>query len=164
MAQQYFTNGNTMVTVDGGELGLSESPISITININHLDVAIQTFGGNHGPPGDVQQMLADATITMVLVYFDTQALEAAVTKSIGGNSTGVMPIAGQLMGVNSKFSTLTLSSPVGGLPWTFPAAYLTGSPVTYPIGNERTLAAMTWRAIPYKQNPSTAAGAILYQH
>ena len=161
MAQAVFTNGNTLVTVDGATLGLTESPISISINVHHLDVMMQTFGGSQGVPGEVQQMLADATITMALVYFDATVIDAALTKSIGG-SNGVMPVAGQLMGLNSKFSVLNLSSPVGGKPWNFPSAYLTGTPLTFPIGNERSIAVMTWRAIPYRSDPSTAAGAILY--
>lgn len=163
MAQQFFTNGNTLVTVDGSALGLTESPISISINVHHLDVMIQTFGGSQGVPGDVQQMLADATITMALVYFDPTVLDAALTKSIGG-SNGTMPVAGQLMGVNSKFCNLSLSSPIGGKPWSFPSAYMTGTPITFPIGNERSVTVATWRAIPFKSDPSTAAGAILYQN
>lgn len=161
MAANYQVNGNTLVTVDGSELGLTEAPINISINVHHLDVMIQTFGGNQGVPGDVQQMLADATITMALVYFDPSVLDAALAKSIGGGN-GTMPVAGQLMGQASKFCNLNLSSPTGGKPWTFPSAYLTGTPLNYPIGNERTVAVMTWRAIPYKSNPATAAGAILY--
>lgn len=162
MPLAFSTNGNTLVTVDGAELGLTSEPVQISIALRHNDVPIQTFGGAMGTPGEVQQMMADATISMALVYYDNSVLQAALTKSIGGGSQGVMPIAGTFMGQGNKFCVLNLSSPVAGTPWTFPSAYLTGNPITIPIGNEATIAVVTWRAIPYSSNPRTAAGAVLF--
>lgn len=159
MARLYYLNGNTMVTADGSELGIAESSITIAINPKHKDITVSTFG-DIAP--ETQAFLADATIAMALVNVDPDIIERCLRKSMASNTLGTMPIAGTLMGANSFFVSLRMASPTGGRPWTFPAAYLTGSPFSWPLGNEKSVITMNWRAIPYQADPSTAAGAVLF--
>lgn len=160
MARNYFVNGNTMVYANGAELGLSNSQISITLNPRHLDIQVSTFGPD--VPPEIQAMLADATISMTLVNFDAAVLQACVRRSMACSADGVMPSAGVLMGAASMFTSLNISSPVGQVPWTFPSAYLVAPAVDWPLGNERSIVSLNWRAIPFKLDPADAAGAILY--
>lgn len=159
MASNYYVNGNTLVTADGSELGLSEGSVTIAIQPKHLDIKVSTFAD---VPPELQAMLAEATISMVLVYFDPAIVETVLRKSMAAGTLGQMPVAGTLMGANGFFTSLQISSPTGGRPWTFPGAFLTGNPVSWPLGNERTLLQMNFRAIPYSSDPHTAAGAVLF--
>jgi hypothetical protein len=78
-----------------------------------------------------------------------------------------MPGAGKLMGngkqlyeTGNRFITLILTSlPTEAavdpdnlveFPWRFPAAYIAANPMEIPIGTERSLVTLRWRAIPYK--------------
>ena len=160
MARNYFVNGNTLVTADGSELGIAESSVSITINPKHLEIKVSTFGPD--VPPEVQAMLADANIGMVLVNFDIAVLNTCIRKSMAAATLGTMQIAGTLMGANSHFVSLRIASPTGGVPWTFPSCYLTGSPITWPLGNERSLVSLNFKAIPYVADPASSANAVLF--
>lgn len=162
MARDIFVNGNTMVTADGAELGIGENSVTISLTYKHLDVMVSTFGGSQGVPHEVQAMLAEASISMVLANVDPGVLDTVIRKSMASSSIGVMPIAGTLMGGNSFFTSLRISSPVAGRPWTFPTTYLADNPISWPLGNERSLVSLTFRAIPYQADPSSAGGAVLF--
>lgn len=159
MSRTIYVNGNTLVTADGSELGLAESSVGITITPKHLEVKISTFGE---VAADVQAMLAEAEIDMTLSQFDPAVVETCLNKSMGVSSLGIMPVAGVLLGAGNKLISLRIASPTGGRPWTFPSCYMTGNPISWPLGNERSLLKLTFKAIPYTSDPSTAAGAILF--
>lgn len=151
------------------ELGLTDSPVTISVQINHLDIAVDAFGGQGGAPPELQCMLGEASINMTLVHFDPDVLNSCLALSYGGAGTGTMPAAGTRMGANAavgaapnKFISLTLSSPVEARPWNFPAAFLTNQPMQFPIGAERSVVSLTWRAIPYTIDPITSAGVVLF--
>ena len=73
-----------------------------------------------------------------------------------------------LYSAGNSYIALGILSPVGNIPWRFYASYLTGNPITYPLGTEKSLVQMNWRAIPYAQDPwgggTGAQGVILYDH
>lgn len=160
-----FENGPTIVQVKGHAgtsisslttLGNAEGQVTWSPRFYHDDVIV---GGTYGPnvPVDCQFMLADALITMDLVYYDQDALDACIQESnAGATAFGTMPRAGTLMGgqftrftSGNHFIGLNLTSPVESKPMRFLAAYLTGQPLNYPIGPARSIVHLNWRAIPY---------------
>lgn len=183
MARTFFVNGESMVTVRGNssssigsttQLGLSDGPIRISIEFRHKDIQVDAFGGEIPP--DVQWMLAAASISMTLVHYDVNVLQSCIQESMASSSSeGTMSRAGDLMGggnplysAGNSYIALGILSPVGNIPWRFYASYLTGNPITYPLGTEKSLVQMNWRAIPYAQDPwgggTGAQGVILYDH
>ena len=188
MARDFFTNGETMVSVRGNlatilistQLGLAQDPIEITINHQHMDVGVDAWGGRRIPP-EIQYFLSDATIRMNLVHIDRDRLDDCLRLSMGGVATvGLVPRTGtRMMNNGALYSSanslieLHLSSPVGGKIWRFPAAYLTGPPVEFPLGTERSIIKLTWRAIPHPAigtildpwgGGTGSTGAILWSH
>lgn len=166
MARDIYINGEVLVRARGGavgaavaNLGLCSDSVVVTPKFNHLDIQVDAWGGKNGPPMDVQWMLAEAQITMTLVHLDAAVLDACLRSSMGGAATaGRMVRAGtRLRGNNTIASTannlieLYLTAPIAGggaLPWYFPTVYMTGPPVQWPIGVERSLVQATFRAIP----------------
>lgn len=183
MARDIFVNGETMVLVKGPadsptlsatqQLGLADGGIRVRLNSNHLDVNADAWGR---APFEIQYLLSDVTITMPLVHFDRTFLDECLRLSMGGGqgAVGRTSRAGRRMGgnvpqfaVGNSFIGLILSSPVGEKPWRFWYTYLAGSPMEFPLGNERSVVQLTWRAVPYTNDPwgggsaqpSTVAGA-----
>ena len=168
MARQYVINGETLVSVwildpttqnptihVMAELGLAEKNVTITPKYYHKDINVDDFGPN--VPADVLAMIAECQITMTLVNFDTTVLDKCLSESIGGGTAGTMPGAGIPMGgglpltnKNNHYIGLYLASPILEQPWYFPSSYMPNPPMEFPIGTEKTLAKLTWRAIPYK--------------
>lgn len=106
-------------------------------------------------------MLETAMITGDLVAFDWNVIQQALSKSRGGVTPGVMPPAGILIGANGFYTPLTLSSPLDNSPFTFYSTRLIdATPIK--IGTIRTIISVTFRAVPYKANADSSAGAILY--
>lgn len=141
------------------ELGLSSREIRITPRFVHRDINVDDFGSDI--PVEVLNMMADVTIRMELVHYDKDVLDACQIESQGGDASrttvGSLPPAGlplgnfvQLLASGCHFISLNLTSPQLNFPWRFRACYLTGPPVEIPIGTERTLAQVNWRAIPYR--------------
>lgn len=192
MARDIFINGETMVRVRSGadsaiaavkDLGLADGGIHIRLNSNHLDVTADAWGK---APFEIQYLLSDVIISMTLVHFDRTWLDECVRLSMGGGpaSVGRTSRAGKRMGggvaqfaAGNAFIGLALSSPVGSKPWRFYYSYLTGPPLEFPLGNERSLVQLNWRAIPYTDDPwgggvaqpTTTAGqgadeAIIWDH
>jgi hypothetical protein len=161
MARSYFVNGETLVTINGSELGLASDPVTVTLDSKYLDIKVNSFGD---VPPEVQFMLTEAQIHMTLVNFDRTVLDTALALSQGGTSTvGQMVSAGTLMGANSNFFSLRLQSPVAVKPWTFGHAYMVDA-FDFPLGVERSLVTCTFRALPYVADPKTAAGAVLWTY
>lgn len=167
MARDFYINGESMVTVKGrsdsaigslSQLGLSADPIVVTCNFQHQDINVDAWGK---APADVQWMLADAMISMTLVHFDMTVLRTCVLLSMGGASNeGQVGRAGTRMGGNyarfaagNNYIGLNIASPVVALPWRFYFAYLANNPITFPLGTERSLVRLTWRAVPYVTDP-----------
>lgn len=163
MARLYFDNGECMVTVKNAQipftqLGLAQDPIDLSFDVQHFDIKVDTWGPLVAP--ERQMMLGGATLTMNLVHFDQAVLDQCVQQAFCvTTAAGTMPRAGTLMGNNAALQTagnyylqVMLSSPVAGKPWCFFACYLTGNPLQFPIGTERTVARTTFKVIPYPPN------------
>ena len=177
MGREYIVNGETMVFVKGcnasaiaelSELGLSDSSIVITLNSKHLDIGVDDYGNDI--PAEELWMLASANIRMTLVHFDNDVLSACISESMAGGTEGTMVAAGTPMGGGAPLLSsinhyigLNLSSQIG-TPWRFPSAYLSEQPMIYPLGTERSLVVLNWRAIPYGLFGSeiTSSGVVLY--
>lgn len=148
------------------QLGLAQNGIAIRLNFKHRDINVDAQGPE--VPVDVQCFLADAQISMQLVHVDVNVLDTVLQHSMGiaatGELVGQMPHAGQRMGqgaisagptarFGNNYIGLNLSSPIGGKPWRFYYTYLTGTPFEQPIGTERSIFTLNWRAIPYTNDP-----------
>lgn len=172
MARNWFVNGETLVNVKGrsdssigslSELGLADGPIVIRPNFRHRDITLDAWGSE--VPAEVQFMLADVTVEMTLVHIDRDVLDTCILESMAGApAIGQCRRAGALMGNNlARFAAggatgnhyigLNLSSPIGGKPWRFYFSYLTGPAMDHPVGTEKSLTRLTWRAIPYTTDP-----------
>lgn len=175
MARGYYTNGETLVQVKGSPqsiskvtpLGIASESIKITPHYKHFDLKVDDFGPDIPP--EVLWNLTDATIQMTLVHFDPAILSICVAESACGGTEGVMISAGTPMGGGkplynpaNHYITLYLSTNGGGTtgnaaPWKFPTAYLSVTPFMWPIGVERSLVELTWRAIPYVPQGSSSS-------
>ena len=167
MPRIFHVNGESLVLVrgrsdstviggaNGADLGLSVSSIEISLNFRHTDINVDAWGPEI--PADVQVMLADAIIRMTLVHYDKLVLNECWRLSMGGTAAlGRLTRAGTTLGggvnllaAGNNYIRLFMSSPIDLVPWRFFSAYLTGPATTYPIGSQRSLVGLTWRAIPY---------------
>jgi len=168
MARQFYVAGEVMVYVRGNanvagmnsltQLGLSDTSISVSLDYRHRDIMVDAWG-NSEIPADVQTFLTAANIQMTLIHFDLTILNQCLMESQGGPTNGTIGTeqrAGTLMGGNvalyaagNHYMQLYLTNPVGGQPWNFYAAYLTGPPMQFPMGTEKSIVTLNWRAIPY---------------
>ena len=157
------------------ELGLADSPVRISFDFHHADMNVDAWGTDI--PVDVQWMLLGANITMNLIHFDKNILDVVVQLSMGAdpvNNNGSltqMGRAGQRLGNNqprfgpavgnpgtgyqagNNYIGLNLTSPVLGKPFCFFYTYLTGNPYELPLGTEKSVVPLNFRAIPYTQDP-----------
>ncbi len=167
------------------QLGLADNSIHIRLNPKHMDVNADAWGREgRGPAFEVQTFLADADITMTLVHFDRTVIDYCLQESQGGSSApGTMARAGARLGNNAArfaatnhFIGLNLSGPVSAKPWRFYYTYLLGDQ-DFPIGTERSIITLKWKAIPYTNDPwgggtaqggtaagTGAVGALLYDN
>lgn len=171
MARAFHVNGESLVLVKGrsdsaigslSQLGLCSDSIRITLDFRHLDVPVDAYGQS---TAETQFMGAEARIAMTLVHYDKAILNACLMESLAGAPTyGTIGRAGQLMGnglalfaaggVNGNhYISLNITSPVDGVPWQFYTSYLTAPPIEYPLGTERSLVFLNWRAIAYSTDP-----------
>lgn len=185
MARDWFINGPLMVLVKGNpltgigtiqQLGLTHSPVRVRHNYRHMDLSLDAFGGEI--PAEMQCKLQDVFVDMDLVHVDATVLEICMAESLGGMGTvgvGTLPLAGARLGNNfARFGAgwhyigLNLASTVNGIPWRFSNAYLTGQPLDFPLGSERSIITLTWRVIPYSPDPFNLGlysyGYTLYDH
>jgi len=187
MSRDLFVNGETMVYVKGRadsgigaiqQLGLAEGPIKVSLDFKHKDVNLDAWGGE--VPAEVQFMLASASVSMSLIHFDRSILDVCLMESMAGApAIGQLRRAGSRMGNNlprfagggelgNHYIGLNLSSPIGNKPWRFFYSYMTGPPIDFPLGTEKSVVGVNWRVIPYIQDPWNgglgADGAILWDH
>lgn len=148
------------------DLGLASEEIRITINLKHKDVNTDALGTE--VPAEVVWMAADAHITMTLCFYEREILRRCVMESMGGGGgiwgriapTG-RPLGGgkPLYVSGNHYIALSLVPGPDNLdpgapfptkdPWFFPAAYLLGPPLEFPLGNGYSLVQLRWRAIPF---------------
>ncbi len=140
------------------QLGLCVDDIRVTPTFKHKGMTVDAWGE---VDVDVQWMMAEVAITMNLIHFDQLVLDACVAESMGGApDVGAAGRAGTRLGGGlARFAAgnhligLNIEAPVSGRPWRFYYAYLAQSPTTYPLGVEKSIVAVHWRAIPYTNDP-----------
>lgn len=196
MSRDIAINGEAMVSVKGRsdssianltQLGLAVDAVRLSFEYVQDPIIVDAYGPQI--PMDLQVNLASVYISMTLVHYDRDVLAFCVQESFGGGSTeGSLVRAGQRMGNNlprfapggvngNHYIGLNIFAPVSGIPWRFWYAYLTAQPTEIPLGTQRSLVSMTWRAIPYTQDPwggsasqpgttagGGATGAIIFDH
>ena len=167
MSRDYQINGPALVYVKGNvscgistltELGLAADPIQVTYEFQHLDIQVNAWGQ---VPPEVQTMGGAAHVSMTMVHFDDAVLDVCIRESLGGASAaGKLAAAGTRLGggvarfaAGNHFIGLNVTGPVQGKPYRFLYSYLAGQPVSIPLGVERKLTRLTWRAIPYTTDP-----------
>ncbi len=173
MTRDFQINGPCMVYVQGRtdlsviagitELGLSDSPIRVRPQFSHTNMNVNAYG--HESP-DYQFMLAHVELVISLVHFDRTVLDACLLEAMGGPPLlGTMAGAGTRMGnglplyspgngfLGNHYVTMYLASPVGAKPWRFFASYMTGPPMDYPLGTERSVVSTNWKVVPYTVDP-----------
>jgi hypothetical protein len=182
MPRIFYVNGETMVTVTGAagtaistlrtQLGLATNAVQVTQTYHQKDIIVDAYGQQNPP--ELQVFGGEAMITMDLVDFDPLVLAECIRLSMGGApAEGLLARAGALMGggvalgvAGNNYINLNLSSPVAGLPYNFPSAYLHQQPVVIPLGTEKSITRLTWRAIAYSVDPWNnglgSFGAVLY--
>lgn len=177
MSRDFFTSGECLVLVKGRsdsaiggltQLGLSQDPIQVRATFRHDDLIVDAQGSD--VPVDVQGKLLEAQVTMNLIHVDPAVLEVCIAESTcgaGGFIDGTTSRAGQRMGNNqprfgpggvngNHYIGLNLTAPQTGnpgLPWRFWYSYLTGPGITWPLGTEKSVIQLSWRCIPYTQDP-----------
>lgn len=180
MGRDFFIAGECMVSVKGAadsyisqltQLGLSSDPISVTFAHAHKEMKVDAWGGpgnGVGPP-EIQFFGGDAQVQMTLIHYDHIILDACLLESRGiasqnfaGNTSrnGQIGRTGARMGNNkarfaagNRFFSVNISSPVSGKPYRFWYCYMPMPPVIFPLGTEKTVAQVTFRAIPYTTDP-----------
>lgn len=199
-ARDFYIAGEVLVCVRGRadsaigaglfELGLSASPIQVSLVFNHKDIIVDAWGS--AVPPEVQFMNATATISMNLVHYDQACLEVCLTESMGGaqetqpvgTGGGIMSHAGARLGNNlvrfapggiagnhyiglNLIAANTLGTPTVKF-WRFFTTHLMGTPVSVPLGTEKSVTQLQWRAIPYAIDPfnggAGALGTALWDH
>ncbi len=182
MSRTFYISGESLVSVKGAvntpigtltQLGLSDTQITVTLDSKYLDIPVNAWGQ---VPPEVQYMLSEAQIDMTLINFDPNVLETCVQLSMGGAAAvGQTARAGTLMGggvprfaAGNNYISLNIYSPVAQRPWRFYTTYLSRPPFTWPLGTERSIVRLNWRAMLFTVDPWNnglgAAGAILYDH
>jgi hypothetical protein len=151
------------------ELGLTLGPVRVVPNLVHRDIRVDDFGPDI--PAEIMSTLADAQIHMTLVHFDDDVLDKCIANSMGGQYRasgfsdtlvgGVFAGAGSLLGngkqvgePGNNFITLILTTTNASAlnvvaPYRFPTAYICANPLDIPLGTERSLVTVRWRAIAY---------------
>ena len=194
MARDFQISGPAMVSVKAGsasqiasltQLGLSDAPIKVTPRFFHEPLNVDSWGARY-VPADYQVFIADVEISMTLIHVDRTVLQVCLALAAGNPliaTEGFMAVAGTRLGNNTaRFAAtncyigLNITSPIQGLPWRFLYAFLTGAQ-EFPLGTEKSIFNLSWKAIPYTNDPwgggtaqpSTsaslgAAGAILWDH
>lgn len=179
MSRDFQINGETLVKVKGvggllaedgtaglHELGLAAQGIVVAPRFHHRDVHVDDFGPNC--PAEVQWLLAEVSISMLLIHYDRGVLDACIGESMGGTdggdagifaAGGGLPLGGGWPRFNPDchYVSLNLLSPVLDYPWRFLTCYLADQPAQLPVGTSKTIATVNWRAIPY--SPLYVSGA-----
>lgn len=182
MARDYFINGESLVKVKGGvnsgiatlsELGLADGPIRVSPELHHRPIQVDAAGGE--VPPEEQYFCARARVSMTLVHFDRDVVDAVVRESMAGAAAiGQNARAGTRMGGGvARFAAgyhyvgVNILSPVGNKPWRFLHCRIDGSLDT-PLGTEKSTFTLNWVAIPYVVDPwnngNGMAGVAVWDH
>lgn len=176
------------------QLGLSDGPIPLSFQFKHEDINVDAWGGKN-VAAEVQTMLSEINIRMTLMHWDRSVLAACVEESMGGTGVeGTLVRAGTRLGgavgggpgnarfaVGNHFLGLNIQCPVansnfpGFGHWRFYFAYLSQSPLEFPLGTEKSAIQLNWRVIPYTRDPwggldagtavgTGAQGYVLFDH
>jgi hypothetical protein len=160
------------------QLGLSQDAIIVRMTYLHDMIGVDAYGnpnGNPNPP-DMQVFGGYAEVQMTLVHYDPIILQECIRLSWGGSpAEGEQARAGTLYGGNvplynpgNFYISVGLSSPVGGIPWTFLSCYLADQPFVYPLGTKRSVVDVRWNAIAYSVDPwnggTGSLGVPVYTH
>jgi len=141
------------------ELGLAQEGISISPRSFHKDINVDDFGPD--VPPEIMYNLTDVGIRMKMIHYDNTVLKLAIAESFAGGAgldvpEGVLAPAGSMMGrgkplfaSGNHFVSMSILSPVLREPWHFPTCYLREQPFEYPLGTEKSVVDLNWRAIPY---------------
>jgi hypothetical protein len=180
MARDFKINGETMISVKGRsdgliplltQLGLAADQVNVQFEVEHEDIIVNAWGKF---PAEVQVFGGAANISMNLIHVDEAVLEYCWQEAMGGTASfGQLARAGARLGNNTaRFAPantvnpatglvttgnhligLNISSPVLQLPYRFWYAYMSSPPITYPLGAEKSVIAVTWRAFAYTTDP-----------
>jgi hypothetical protein len=169
-------NANSLIA-NTTQLGLSQDAISVTEYWNLDDIGVDAYGNTGRPnPPDRQVFGGYAAIEMNLVHYDVGILQECIRLSWGGApAEGQQARAGTLYGGNvplynpgNFYISVGVSSPVGGIPWTFLACTLSERPFVYPLGTKRSVVVLRWDAIAYSVDPwnggTGSLGVPVYTH
>lgn len=173
MSRKFYINGESMVRVKlpqssslngWNDLGLAEDRIEVGLMIHSEALYVDSYGKRN--PIDEQVFGGEAVITMRLIHFDPVVLQECVRLTFPAWGTAGSPTEGQLgragttrgqgaaIGSSSNsYITLNISSPVAVLPYNFPTVYLRDDPYTFPVGAEKTVAILKWKALAYSTDP-----------
>ena len=161
MGAPFHVNGAAAVNYAGALLGYGLDGVEEEYAPAHHDVMFDVAGGSGGKPGDVQFLNEDCTISIALTAINFAVLKQAILNSRAGGTPGTMPASGILLGANGYLKPLTILSPLGGKPVTFPTTWLI-APTRFPKGTVNSIIAVTFRAIPYSGGADSLSGAKLY--
>lgn len=178
--------GSTTVPVGADtplyELGLATEGIIVSPHLYHKNVHVNDFGGQEGPPSEVIPFPPECNITMTLIHYDHEVLDACVAESHGGKipstrgptagtlhgSTGIPLGCGRPLGASGNhYISVNISSPQLDFPWRFPASYLLTPPLEIPVGTKASVVQLNWKAIPYQTMVSgeiRSSGATTWDH
>lgn len=154
-----------VVATDGQlhELGLASDSIQVAPVFRHQGIRSDDFGET---PPEVMVNAHEVKISMTLIHFDRDVLNACLMESMGGgvydvDTFGRLAPGGRLLSNNlalmasgNHFISLGLRTSVGE-PWYFPSAYLAEQPALYPVGVQAQAVVLNWQAVPYQFHGSS---------
>lgn len=174
MPRTFYINGESMITIGpmGSltplvQLGLTEDRVEVSLRVHSEPLYVDAFGKLN--PANEQVFGGEAIITMHLIHFDPVQLAVCAKSAFNGPKEGYLGRAGLTRdATGGGFISLGIASPIAGLPFIFPTAYLRDDPYRMPLGNEKTVATLIWRALAYPiggdpwGGGTGSLGAILY--
>lgn len=158
MAVLFHVNGSALIYVGqgtgGSQLGYSSAE---GVKVETLVGQEMVYSDQLGPfvPGEVLNNGTIAQITFDLYKYDNSVLAALNAKREGGN-LGQFTAAGTLMFLNELTSGITIASPIDGLNYYFPRAWLAGDPQPVQLSTQLKIWGLKFMAAPNSQN-------VLYQ-
>lgn len=152
------------------QLGLSLNSIDVKFQFYHKELKVNSWGGHQGMPAEIQSFGATADVSMVLVHYSPDVLDACVMESLAGapapgavgltggllgNAASVLTSGGAFAG-NHYISLNIIPAGAGILPYRFLSTYLSAPPLEIPLGTKASAVRLNWRAIVYGIDPHGA--------
>lgn len=194
MTRAYQIYGEFMVNVRGGQhlpssvggfnnnkiaqLGLTSEAVTIVPRFRHKEIYTDDYGKEI--PAELMCYMADAQVNITLVHYDEDVLQICMQETMGGGdgsfsvlgNDGIMPRGGRLLGNNismyfsgNHYLSVSLFPAASVKGWRFTSCYLNSQPLVIPVGAERSLVQLSFRAIPYSTMTSgevLASGVVLW--